>query len=300
MDVPAKQPEIKKAWLRCIVFLATWFVLLIVFSIPSLLFFDVTGSVAGTGVNSLKSNPYYLLATQINSVLAVLLALYIVRKVIEKEAVAIPWLKTDLRGFLQGTVLAFGMISISAAILYFSGLVAFSFQAFTGDLLIYLGLFMLVALHEEVLTRGYLLDTLHKAYGKYWGILVSTLVFTGLHIFNDHIGWIGLSNIFLSGVLMALLFLRKRNLWAAIGIHFAWNYAQGPVFGFAVSGLEVKSLLEVDSLGSKALTGSAFGLEGSLVALLVLAATILGLAAIQYRKKAGTLAGPQKAVRVQV
>lgn len=299
MALPAKKPEIRRAWLRCLVFLAIWFCSLILFSIPALLIFEIPGAPGGTDMNSLKANSFYLLATQLSSVLAVLLAVYIVRKVIEKEAVAFPWLSVDLRGFLQGVLLAFGMISFSAAILFFSGLVDFSLKSVSVDLLLYFGLFMLVALHEEILTRGYLLDTLHKAYGTYWGILVSTLVFTGLHIFNDHIGWIGLSSIFLSGMLMALMFLWKKNLWAPIGIHFAWNYAQGPVFGFAVSGLEVRSLLEVDSLGSETLTGSAFGLEGSLIALMVLAATILAVVTMHYRRKQGLRPKQQEAVEVQ-
>ena len=94
---------------------------------------------------------------------------------------------------------------------------------------------------------------------------------------------------------MALFFLQKKNLWAAIGIHFAWNYAQGPIFGFAVSGLEVRSLLEVEHLGSSILTGSEFGLEGSLIALLVLAAPVLSVIALQYRKN-GMLSRREKQV----
>ena len=295
MTAHTPQPEIKASWLRCLVFIGIWFISLIFFSIPGLIFFGIIGSSAVPNMGTLQANPYYLLVTQLSSVLAVLFAVYIMRKTIEREAVAFPWLRIDLKGFLQGSLLAFALISISTAILSISGLVEFSLQSLSRDLLTYLGLFILVALHEEILTRGYLLDTLHKAYGKFTGILASTLVFTGLHIFNEHIGWIGLSNIFLSGVLMALFFLQKKNLWAAIGIHFAWNYAQGPIFGFAVSGLEVRSLLEVEHLGSSMLTGSEFGLEGSLIAMLVLAAAVLSVIALQYRKK-DMLSGADKQV----
>lgn len=293
MTAQAKKLRAKTAWIQCLIFLGIWFASLTLFSIPPLAYFGVFDTTAD--FNSLKANPAYLVSSQFSSVLAVLFAVYIMRKHLEKEKVAFPWLKINFKGFLQGSLLAFVLASSSAAILYLSGLVELSFQKLSVDLLTYLGLFMLVAIHEEVLCRGYLLDTLHKAYGKYAGILVSTLVFTGLHIFNDHLGWIGLSNIFLSGILMALFFLRGKNLWAAIGIHFAWNYFQGPVFGFAVSGLSVKSLLEVEHIGNSMLTGSEFGLEGSLITLVILAATILFFAGVYYRRKRVHLQEAQKA-----
>ncbi len=279
----AKKLQAKTAWLQCIIFLGIWFLSLILFSIPTLLFFDLFSPSNPPSMAALKANSSYLLFSQLSSVVAVIFAVYMMN-VLEKEAVAFPWLRMDFKGFLQGALLAFTLICLSAAVLAFSGLVEFTLQSFSVDLFTYLVLFFLVALHEEVLTRGYLLDTLHKAYGKWVGVIVSTLVFAGLHIFNDHIGWIGMSNIFLSGVLMALFFLRKKNLWAPIGIHFAWNYAQGPVFGFAVSGLGVKSLLEVDHFGRSMLTGGEFGLEGSLIALVVLAITIL-VVAVRFNRK---------------
>jgi membrane protease YdiL (CAAX protease family) len=285
MPSQAKQLQAKTAWIQCILFLGIWFISLILFSIPGLIFFDVFSSTGTQDFALLKNEPDYLLVNQLSAVLAVSFAVYIMRKMLEKETVAFPWLRIDFKGFLQGSLLALGLISISAAILAVSGLVEFSFQAFSSDLLTYLTLFLMVALHEEILTRGYLLDTLYKAYGKWVGIGVSTLIFAGLHIFNDHVGWIGMSNIFLSGVLMALFFLRKKNLWAPIGIHFAWNYAQGPIYGFAVSGIEVRSLLEVDHLGSSILTGSEFGLEGSLIALTILTATIFVVTVALNRKK---------------
>lgn len=281
MTAQAKESLIKSAWAHCLAFLGIWFIFLLLFSIPLIIFSEVSG----TDFSNLKLNSGYLLANQFSSVLAVLLAVYLMRKVVERKSVSFPWLKFDFKGFLQGALLAFFLIGISSAILSITGLVEFHYQSLSADLLTYLGLFILVALHEEILCRGYLLDTLNKAYGSLIGILISTLIFTGLHIFNNHIGWVGLSNIFLSGILMAFFFLRKNNLWAAIGIHFAWNYAQGPIFGFAVSGVEVGSLLEVEHFGSSFLTGSAFGLEGSVITLVVLATATLIVMAVHFRKR---------------
>lgn len=288
MTAQANNLRAKTAWIQCIIFLGIWLAFLFLFHIPLFILIEFS-AIPAPDFNSNSANATdltFVTLSQLCSTLGVVAAVYLMRKTLEKEVVAFPWLKINYKSFLQGFLLAFAMIGSTVAILYFSGWVDFSFQALSVDLLTYLGLFMLVAIHEEILCRGYLLDTLHKAYGKYVGVFVSTFIFASLHIFNDHVGWIGLSNIFLSGLLMALFVLWQKNLWAAIGIHFAWNYFQGPVFGFAVSGMSAASLLEVEHMGSSILTGSDFGLEGSLIALTILAATTLFMVWMHHKQPA--------------
>ncbi|HEY6952095.1 MAG TPA: CPBP family intramembrane glutamate endopeptidase, partial [Bacteroidota bacterium] len=60
-----------------------------------------------------------------------------------------------------------------------------------------------------------------------------------------------------------------RRLWFAVGVHMAWNFAQGGIFGIAVSGFAAKGLLQSAMSGPEFLTGGAFGAEASIIAVMV-------------------------------
>ena len=60
-----------------------------------------------------------------------------------------------------------------------------------------------------------------------------------------------------------------RSLWLPIGLHFAWNFTEGFVFDVPVSGHPVEGLVEARISGAELLTGGAFGLEASVIALIV-------------------------------
>ncbi len=78
-----------------------------------------------------------------------------------------------------------------------------------------------------------------------------------------------------AGGLLAAAFILTRNLWFPIGLHWAWNFFQGPIFGVPVSGMRMPSLLDAYLEGPRAWTGGEFGLEAGLPA--VIFASALGL-----------------------
>lgn len=147
-------------------------------------------------------------------------------------------------------------------------------------------LFVAVSLSEELLARGYLLPYLQKHYGVIWGIVISSLIFMAMHLGNDHLSIVGLLSIFLAGVFMAQLRLAYGNLWVPIGVHFIWNYLQGPVFGFSVSGHATESVLTPAFEMPSLINGGEFGIEGSIIALVVLSGAIFTLARMQYIRSA--------------
>jgi uncharacterized protein len=129
--------------------------------------------------------------------------------------------------------------------------------------------FALVGMTEELLCRGFILDTLKTRYSPLFAIVASSLIFALLHIFNDHLSIVGMVNLTLSGIIFSLLYLRSGNLSAAIGMHFFWNVFQGPVAGFSVSGNVGDSFFKIEYLtGSGIITGGGFGLEGSILLVL--------------------------------
>lgn len=149
--------------------------------------------------------------------------------------------------------------------------VGFSLQASLFLLL----LFILISVFEELLSRGYLLPYLQKHYGTVWAIGLSSLIFTALHLANDHLSVTGLLSIFLAGVLLAQLRLVYQNLWVPIGVHFIWNYLQGAVYGFSVSGHHTESIFVPNFEAPSLINGGMFGIEGSVVTVVILLIAII-------------------------
>ena len=137
--------------------------------------------------------------------------------------------------------------------------------------------FIFVAVNEEVVARGYVQGLLKARLGVTAGIIGNSLIFAALHLANSGVldSPIPLLNLFLAGVLMALAREQTGSLWAPIGIHLTWNFFQGNLYGFAVSGMDTPTLISIKTQGPGWLNGSSFGAEGSLIGLLVLIAGIL-------------------------
>lgn len=137
-------------------------------------------------------------------------------------------------------------------------------------------MFLIVAIGEEVLFRGVLFRWIDERWGFWWAIGVSALVFGLVHITNNNATvWASVAIALEAGVLLGAAYKWAGTLWFPIGIHWAWNFAQGNIFGFAVSGEEAgDSILQATVSGPDWLTGGAFGAEASVIA--AVAGTALG------------------------
>lgn len=130
-------------------------------------------------------------------------------------------------------------------------------------------LFIFVGINEEMFARGYCMSVLNQTGNKWVVILVSSAIFALMHSGNPHMGWLSYLNLFLVGLLFAYMFVKSKNLWLSIGYHITWNYFEGTVFGFQVSGLNEASMYSVKNIGSNIVTGGQFGPEAGLVVTLV-------------------------------
>ncbi|HHY80465.1 MAG TPA: CPBP family intramembrane metalloprotease [Thermoanaerobacter sp.] len=134
--------------------------------------------------------------------------------------------------------------------------------------------FILVGLEEELMSRGYFINALNQM-GKPWlSVLISSIIFSLMHILNPNIVFLGLLNIFLIGVLFSYMYLKTGNLWMPIGYHISWNYFQGYIFGFNVSGNAIRGIYNAFPKNNF-LSGGDFGLEGGIIATLVILITFL-------------------------
>lgn len=127
--------------------------------------------------------------------------------------------------------------------------------------------FLLVALTEEIMVRGYILGRLlHTQMNKFLALLISAVLFGLLHIFNPNVAFLPMLNLVLAGILLGSVYLYTRNLCFPIALHLFWNWIQGPVLGYQVSGNHFgTSLLTLRISGNDLMSGGAFGFEGSLI-----------------------------------
>ncbi len=123
---------------------------------------------------------------------------------------------------------------------------------------------------EEVLFRGVIFRFVEQWLGS-WAALVASAAFFGLaHISNPNASPLAACAIAIeAGLLLGAVYMVTRRLWAVIGLHMAWNFTQGGIFGVAVSGFESKGLINAKISGSDALTGGAFGAEASWPAIII-------------------------------
>lgn len=131
-----------------------------------------------------------------------------------------------------------------------------------------------VALAEELVFRGYVLNNLMESMKPQAALLLSAIVFAILHSLNPNFNLTAFLNILLAGLLLGINYIFTRNLWFSIMLHLSWNFVQGPVLGFKVSGLELPTLLQQNLRGSILLTGGEFGLEASWLTLIVFSIAI--------------------------
>jgi membrane protease YdiL (CAAX protease family) len=136
-----------------------------------------------------------------------------------------------------------------------------------------------VAVSEEIATRGFLLQVLGSAWSPSAALVGSSLLFAILHSLNPNVSGVAIGFLVVAGLTLAWGYFATGRLWLPIAFHWSWNFAQGPLFGFPVSGLPVDGVLSVTPTGPDWATGGAFGPEAGLVGLAaeaVVAALIYG------------------------
>lgn len=178
----------------------------------------------------------------------------------------------------MGQGLAVGMLLISLsflAIWILNGLhintIQYDSETLRG-VVISFGLFILVALSEEILFRGYVQGLLRNHYGANVAIIHSSILFALLHMMNPGIlsTPFTLINIFLIGIFFAVTREMTGGIWLPIGFHLTWNFFQGNIFGFAVSGTDSKTIISITSQGNSFISGGEFGAEGSILATMII------------------------------
>ena len=196
----------------------------------------------------------------------------------------------DLTGKFEDAIFAFvlglALIALGFGILNYAGLLsvtAIKFQPLA--LLGYFALCIIISLNEEIMVRGYVLGNLMDTYNKYRSLVASAILFGVLHMVNPNLSLAGVLNILLAGILLGVYYIHRRNLWFPLALHLSWNFFQGPVFGFEVSGMDMDTTIFQSAIAGKDwLSGGEFGFEGSYLLTILL---LLSIALVHFKYKNG-------------
>lgn len=141
-------------------------------------------------------------------------------------------------------------------------------------------IFAAAAAFEEALFRGYILQTFIRSEMTWFGVLLTSTLFATVHNANPSANLFSWLNTFIAGIWFSVAYLRSRDLWLPFGLHLAWNWTQGSIFGVEVSGITeiVKApIMRETDTGPAWITGGDYGIEGGVIttiALIVSAAAI--------------------------
>jgi hypothetical protein len=136
-----------------------------------------------------------------------------------------------------------------------------------AQVILFFLLFIVVAWNEELMSRGYHLQTIASGINLQWGLIISSAIFGILHLANPHATWISAAGIFFAGLFLGYAYIRTQQLWLSIGLHIGWNFFEGVIFGFPVSGLDIYHLTRIHVIGPEIWTGGAFGPEAGAILL---------------------------------
>lgn len=140
-------------------------------------------------------------------------------------------------------------------------------------------IFVIVALGEEIMNRGFLMATLRRSRNIYFIMLVPSIIFGLIHLSNPDVTFFSIFNIMLVGILFSYMFIKSGNIWMCIGYHFTWNTFEGVVYGMPVSGLKVPGIITTQFPHGNILNGGMFGIEGGILTTLV---TLISFLFVRY------------------
>lgn len=298
MESPsAKTPLLQPSWLRVIVFV----LLYLVINLLAYKVLDSGGPVLNTLADHLakisgnhdREFNFTLLGLLTSFLLSVLLVVLFTRLVDRRSVSSLGF---EYRGYLSDGVVGFLLpliiIGSVSLILYFTKSIEWTDITFTsGDFLNGLFLMVIIAVGEEMVFRGYILNNLMQSLNRWLALSISAALFALMHSNNPGVNLMAMVNLFAGGLLLGINYVFTRNLWFSILLHTGWNFLQGPLLGFPVSGVNLPSVLEHELKGDPAITGGRFGLEASVVTGILLILSILILFFV-YRWRAENDAGP--------
>lgn len=228
--------------------------------------------------------PYY--GYILFSIVAILYCILIEKRSIQD--IGITKKPTD---YLIGIVIAVAMLILVVLISILTGSATFigiNRDVNIKGMLLWALAFIIQSSEEEILCRGFLMNTLKKKISVPLSVLISSTAFVVPHLIMTPIldsgiayATIGIINLYLISILFSIITLWRKNIWISCGLHAAWNYVLNTILGLTVSGNEAKmdGLLQIGINKLTIINGSEYGLEAGIA---TTAITIVTICVIMY------------------
>lgn len=183
--------------------------------------------------------------------------------------------------YLIGFVIGLVMFTCAWSICIAIGAATFSMESITPNVILILFTFLIgyliQGLSEEVLCRGFMMQSMAASYPAFVAIISNSILFALMHLGNSGISPLALVNLALFGAFASVYMWKRGNIWGVAAIHSAWNFVQGNILGVSVSGNQVTTSVLRTSIAPElqVVNGGAFGMEGGLAVTAVLVVGIL-------------------------
>ena len=294
-EIIQKGPAIKKSWLRILLFmLAFLFVMIFTEGILSFVIASIL-EINFTDLGALLTNPDFVgiqIFIQSITLLTTFLVIWIFRKYIDRMSIISMGydIKGRFKDIIYGFLVGFVLISLGFIILFiFNNLEIITVQYNSKIIFGSFFFFLVAAIIEEIVFRGYILNNLlNSMKNKYLALLISSLLFALIHGLNPNLSLLSIINLVIAGLALGISYIHTKNLWFPIFLHVSWNYFQGPIYGFEVSGMDSPSIISQEVIGSDLITGGKFGFEGSIILTFLLIGMIFLVDRIYKKQNAVT------------
>jgi membrane protease YdiL (CAAX protease family) len=273
--VSPDKPRLRAGW-RLLVQTTALLIFGVCLSIPLVIILLVLDPNLVISIAGIK--PEYMLLGVIAEGFAITLSVFLAVRYLDKRPIESLGLKlstqtlVDILAGIGITFLQMGLIYIALSALGWLTFEGFAWEfdpasIVLKNVLLFFVIFIFVGWNEELLSRGYHLQTIASGINLFWGVIISSAVFGLFHIRNPSATWLSTGGIFFAGIYLAYGYIRTRQLWLSIGLHIGWNFFEGVVFGFPVSGLDIYALTRIQVHGPELWTGGPFGPEAGLIVL---------------------------------
>lgn len=221
MEMEGKGKSIN-GWLRVLIFIVPYFIIVGIFQFAGM---KIQGlNMKDTGMSL---EPFQALVIELSALCGTLIIVGLFRRFVDKESFqsmgffSIRSLKDSSIGFAIGAVI---MILGFVWLIDLKEITWISTQFDALKILQLIVLFIFVAIAEELVFRGYILNNLMKSMNKWVALLVCSVAFSSLHLFNPNHSWFSFINITLAGILLGISYIYTQSLWLPIALHFSWNF----------------------------------------------------------------------------
>ena len=286
----------KNIFLQSVIFLAVFIVSQVCASIPSFIpmmtniFANMTtlmDTLNNQGydaymekVMSIGYTPTIIILSLYGTILATVITMLFCKVIERRPITSLGFKKKNaIKSYLVGCLVGIVLMSVSVLLSAMFGGISLSVNSNIGWklLIIYLFGFLFQGASEEIIFRGYFLNTVASKDRIVLAIVLNSIFFGLAHSFNMGLTPLAFCNLVLFGVFASIYSIKFDNLWGVCGIHSFWNFMQGNFWGVQVSGIDTSTSIFVASAceNKDILNGGAFGLEGSIFVTIVLSVSII-------------------------